>query len=58
MREIIKKIGALLKIIAPLSDPPSEKSAQVEKLVSAGNRTRVYGFERHRLNRSATTETL
>ena len=33
------------------------KSAQVEKLVSAGNRTRVYGMERHRLNHSAT-ETL
>ena len=26
------------------------KSAQVEKLVSAGNRTRVYGMERHSLN--------
>ena len=25
MREIIKRIGALLKIFAPLSDPPSEK---------------------------------
>ena len=25
MREILKRIGALLKIIAPLSDPPSEK---------------------------------
>ena len=36
-------------IIDPLSDPPLEKNARVEKLVSAGDRTRVYGFERHRL---------
>ena len=36
MREIIKRIGALLKIIAPLSDPPSEKVDKLKNLSSPG----------------------
>ena len=32
MRELLKRIGALLKIIAPLSDPPSEKMHRLKKV--------------------------
>ena len=40
VREELNRIGALLKIIAPPSDPRSiRKNARVEKLVSARNQT-------------------
>ena len=55
MREIRKRIGALLKIIAPLSDPPSEKVHMLKNWSPPGYEPAwVYGRERHRLNRSAT----